>query len=370
MQRNLGGLSLAEYVSRRVLDPLTDGRHSILGETARQILQENTSPNLSSQLSDRPSYSSAYPPSHPFLQTSFPQPSISTSTSPHPLSQTITTALSTRAPLTHSIDALLALHTAQLDMAVLVRRPEEFFLSDQAWFGRGVGGAGGVYPVSLDTQGSSQAQAGGGEVMGSISPSTNAALGPGQNAGLGQTGAPEMPPRIPPDQVYAYSLRYNANVIERLLVKRQMAEVVDFNPRSVDGGLESSVSDMKGEKMDVDEGRMDEDEEVKLEALEMNRVDLDVKQEDHAPVTVLSGPGVVGAIPIQPLPASLPPSLATISSHASGTGAETDDEDKVMKHLRLNLLALAKRAPIEKVARLPKELVPVHIRGHIPVLED
>ena len=44
-------------------------------------------------------------------------------------------------------------------------------------------------------------------------------------------------------------------------------------------------------------------------------------------------------------------------------------EDLMMRHLRLNLLALAKRAPLEKVSRLPKDLIPEHIRMHVPMLE-
>jgi bromodomain-containing protein 7/9 len=43
-------------------------------------------------------------------------------------------------------------------------------------------------------------------------------------------------------------------------------------------------------------------------------------------------------------------------------------EDPILRNLRLNLLALAKRAPLDTIARLPKDLVPEHIRHFVPTL--
>lgn len=46
---------------------------------------------------------------------------------------------------------------------------------------------------------------------------------------------------------------------------------------------------------------------------------------------------------------------------------DTDtEEDPLVKRLRMNLLALAKRAPLDRIARLPVELVPEDIRGIVP----
>lgn len=45
-------------------------------------------------------------------------------------------------------------------------------------------------------------------------------------------------------------------------------------------------------------------------------------------------------------------------------------EDPVLRNLRLNLLALAKRAPLDTIARLPKDLVPEHIRHFVPTLSS
>jgi len=45
-----------------------------------------------------------------------------------------------------------------------------------------------------------------------------------------------------------------------------------------------------------------------------------------------------------------------------------DDDDPLMKRVRLNLIALAKRAPLDKIARLPAALVPESIRGMVPTV--
>jgi len=45
-----------------------------------------------------------------------------------------------------------------------------------------------------------------------------------------------------------------------------------------------------------------------------------------------------------------------------------DEENPRLRDLRLNLLALAKRAPLDKIQRLPAELVPEHIRHYVPIV--
>lgn len=53
------------------------------------------------------------------------------------------------------------------------------------------------------------------------------------------------------------------------------------------------------------------------------------------------------------------------SQPALGPDASTK-EDPLVTRLRLNLLALAKRAPLDQIAKLPVELVPERIRGIVP----
>ena len=62
--------------------------------------------------------------------------------------------------------------------------------------------------------------------------------------------------------------------------------------------------------------------------------------------------------------ASAPPPAAD----ATGPAGE-EDEDPVLKKLRLNLLALAKRAPLDQIMKLPPELVPAHLRHIVPTAD-
>ena len=65
--------------------------------------------------------------------------------------------------------------------------------------------------------------------------------------------------------------------------------------------------------------------------------------------------------------ADINPVKAEINGADTGTMEDTG-EDPVLRNLRLNLLALAKRAPLDTIARLPKDLVPEHIRHFVPTL--
>ncbi|EJC99522.1 uncharacterized protein FOMMEDRAFT_128149 [Fomitiporia mediterranea MF3/22] len=63
----------------------------------------------------------------------------------------------------------------------------------------------------------------------------------------------------------------------------------------------------------------------------------------------------------------------TLVQERDGIKHETEDdvgdvEDPLMRRTRLTLIALAKRAPIDRIARLPPELVPVHIRHIVPTI--
>ncbi|OCH85872.1 hypothetical protein OBBRIDRAFT_784195 [Obba rivulosa] len=52
-------------------------------------------------------------------------------------------------------------------------------------------------------------------------------------------------------------------------------------------------------------------------------------------------------------------------------GAEgQSDEDPELRKLRLNLLALAKRAPLDQIAKLPTDLVPEYIRHVVPTMDS
>ena len=55
------------------------------------------------------------------------------------------------------------------------------------------------------------------------------------------------------------------------------------------------------------------------------------------------------------------------SSNTASSGVG-DSEDPMIKKLRLNLLAIAKRAPLDRIGRVPADLVPQHIRHIVPTL--
>jgi hypothetical protein len=64
--------------------------------------------------------------------------------------------------------------------------------------------------------------------------------------------------------------------------------------------------------------------------------------------------------------------LLSLDQHArEGPKGEQEDqseeESEEMKKLRLNLLGLAKRAPLDRIGRIPRDKVPVGIRGFVPV---
>jgi len=63
------------------------------------------------------------------------------------------------------------------------------------------------------------------------------------------------------------------------------------------------------------------------------------------------------------------PLLMELSGSRTSDTNLTLGEDAAMRNLRLNLLALAKRAPLDTIARLPLELVPEHIRPCISTLD-
>ncbi|KAF8622028.1 hypothetical protein AX15_007317 [Amanita polypyramis BW_CC] len=60
--------------------------------------------------------------------------------------------------------------------------------------------------------------------------------------------------------------------------------------------------------------------------------------------------------------------MSSSDGQSTAKAEEQDAEDPTLRNIRLNLLALAKRAPLDTIARLPKDLVPEHIRRFVPTL--
>lgn len=97
------GMPLAKWVVVNVIDPLTRNRHSILREAARQL----TLPS----------------PDDPEQKTNFA------------ISSQVSRSLHLYPQAYEALRLLLQLRTQAIDMASLIRTPEEIYLSEKEWFG-------------------------------------------------------------------------------------------------------------------------------------------------------------------------------------------------------------------------------------------
>ena len=59
---------------------------------------------------------------------------------------------------------------------------------------------------------------------------------------------------------------------------------------------------------------------------------------------------------------------ADVIIELQGKAKGGEEEDSRLRELRLNLLALAKRAPLDKIEKIPMALIPEHIRQFVPTL--
>jgi bromodomain-containing protein 7 len=230
------GMPLAEFVRQHEINPLTNNLHEVLYQASLHL------------------YHLSHPDEHDHISHS--QPLLIEN---HTIQEQIERCLTTYPHLFQ----LLRILKEQLDMASLIRRPEEIYESEGSWVGRDY-----VPPNKVDDSGSDGK---GGEVVN------------------GQNAAPA---------VDSTSLKGSAFDSPEVL-----AHVMDYTARTI---------------VEVDE-KIRQGEFVKLEG-------------------------------------------------QSGDIGQGEEEDPVIRKLRLNLLALAKRAPLDKIARLPKELVPVHIRHFVPTI--
>ncbi|KAF8129883.1 hypothetical protein EV363DRAFT_1584466 [Boletus edulis] len=130
------------------------------------------------------------------------------------------------------------------------------------------------------------------------------------------------------------ALQWGVGVMEELgkQIKKDGLEDHDGGREDVGVKVELKVKEEEEEEDVAEDARVAEEEEEEEEAHEMD-VDHNVD-------------------PTQPKPE---PELDTDT-----------EEDALVKRLRMNLLALAKRAPLDRIARLPIELVPESIRAIVP----
>jgi bromodomain-containing protein 7 len=254
------GMSLAKWVEVNIVDPLTQGRHSLIRETALELARGAVSSTANPTLSSGPSQSlPLHLPADPRTGT---------------ISTQILASLHFYPPLLLALSSLVHIKMQKIDMGSLIRTPDELFVSEEEWAGKGI--------------------------------------------------------------------------------KERKARAKSA------GGAE--------DKMDVDES-------TKTDRVDASGPKKAVKQEEEE-----EAPGEISK---QQYEMEGPEELSEVLDYVAGVIVELDkrnrngvkrdldsseSEDPLMRNLRLNLLALAKRAPLDTIARLPMDLVPEHIRHFVPTL--
>jgi bromodomain-containing protein 7/9 len=263
-------MSLSEHIHSMV-DELTEGQHSLLRETAEQLYIQSRD-------------SSAQPDAE------------------SPLAMQTATSLHLAPKASIALRALLQIKLQKIDMSALINLPEELFLSEEEWAGKGLKEKRKVMQEKADVLARKRAR---------IAPEDDDAMEVEEDSvtevdanGVSQPTTNEAA---------------NAAVLE-VEGPEELAEVLDY------------VADLI----------------VELNRCASDAANTSSMREDTC---------------VKPDPATI-----AMATGASGTATITG-EDSTLRNLRLNLLALAKRAPLDTIARLPLELVPEHIRHYIPTLD-
>ncbi|GLB42607.1 putative bromo domain containing protein [Lyophyllum shimeji] len=250
------GPSLATWVEREIVDPLTDGRHALLRETAvelaRQILKSSITTPLH-HTGDRAG---------------------------RPISSLVGNSLHLYPPATVALAALLQIQTHKIDMGSLIKTPDELFQSEEEWAGK----------------------------------------------------------------------------VFRERRKAKGTNVVKTEELNGDQGLEMEEPERTWMEVDASSKRLNgQDAEYGLEGPE----ELREVMEYVADVIIALGK----KLKEERTSSSTAPAGVSISSGAlddkvkpESTGA---GENPALRDLRLNLLALAKRAPLDTIARLPRDLASI-----------
>ena len=252
------GMPLAKWVEVNIVDPLTQGRHSLIRETALELarLPDDAVSSSKATVSSGPGQ---YPPLH--LSNLPADPRAGT------IPTQILASLHFFPPLLLALSSLAHIKMQKIDMGSLIKTPNELFVSEEEWFGKG------IKERKEKAKGAAED-----DKMSVDEPATTAA-----GVGVDNLKAVKEEEDTPQLRVTEYEVEG----------PEELSEVLDY----VAGVI----------------------------------VELDKR-------TRVNGNGV------------------------------KESEDALTRNLRLNLLALAKRAPLDTIARLPMDLVPEHIRHFVPTL--
>ncbi|KAI0049095.1 hypothetical protein FA95DRAFT_1489827 [Auriscalpium vulgare] len=229
------GMSLPQYVDQTVIEPLLEGRHRLVTSAAQHA---------------------------------------STSSAPY-------TAPRAASPPTHPEPEIFRTLDSQLDLAALIKAPDELFAAEGAWAQAG---------VSADDP-----------------------------------------------LVLSRSLDRAAELLEKLSETKNVGVVTDGADKEKDGAEGEKEQDVQEEEQVEGEVKMEVDVEVVPEE-KVDEVKMEVDEESEKPPLVKE-------------------------NIENGV-----DLEALQRELRLNLIALVKRAPLDRIARMPPELVPVHLRGVVPTI--
>jgi bromodomain-containing protein 7 len=261
------GMSLAKWVEVNIVDPLTQGRHSLIRQTAL-VLARGALPSTN-----------ATPPgpsqqSHP-LQLS---PNLPTDPRTGTIPTQILASLHFYPSLLLALSSLVHIKMQKIDMASLIKTPDELFVSEEEWAGKGIK--------------ERKTKANGAEDKMDVDGSAKTAAGVGADNNISR-------------RAKAVKKEEEEDAAPTEISKPRITEYEMEGPEEL------------GEVLDYVAG-------IIVELDKRNRV---------------NGKGVLDS---------------------------SESEDALTRNLRLNLLALAKRAPLDTIARLPMDLVPEHIRHFVP----
>lgn len=292
--------------------------------------------------------------------------------SPESLQHQIALSLHTYPAAWRTLTTLQAIHAAKIDLPALIRAPEELFHAEDVWAGREYRerrkremdealardpekNAAAYLQWAIAEHREAEAGAGGfGGGGGLTGTGGTGAAGTGGGAVVEDAG------------MLAYALGAAADEIARLA--REGGADADAAGKKeeaeADGGEVMDIS-VKVEIEATEKGPdADGDIAMKTEGDDEDQVKDDVQEEEEE-----SSPSPSAFAPSASAASSTPASNGTGTNAAASENENLNDEDPAMKKLRLNLLALAKRAPLDQIMKLPPELVPAHLRHIVPTTD-
>ena len=294
------GISLAEWVVTNIIDPLTDGQHSLLRDTATALAAQ-------SPLSATQPYSPFAPGADPRKGT---------------VASQVDASLHLFPAVADALKALRAVRSQKIDMGALIHAPTELFLSEEEWIGKALKEkrkAAVLAKLQAEIAGS----------MGSVAAAPiPASTGTSERSADGLSNAPASLP-IPAG-------------LDPVALKERLS-----------GRLSAYEQEGPAELNEV------------LEHVARMIVELDRRVRER---TDLAAPTPNGQAVVNGDQAGVDVTMKTEDHAAAPAAGAPMQEDAALRSLRLNLLALAKRAPLDTIARLPKDLVPEHIRHFVPTL--